>query len=66
MLSGLLGKNRDIFPKLNERLHLTTFSEIACSYIKNFGYEPFECKSESEARDSAAELIAKRRWPCYF
>lgn len=35
LLSGLLGKNRDIFfPKLNERLHLTTFSEIACSYIK--------------------------------
>ena len=67
LLSGLFGKNRDIFfPKLNEKLHLITFSEIACSYIKYFGYEPFECKSESEARDSAAQLIAKRRWPCYF
>ena len=29
LLSGLLGENRDIFfPKLSEKLHLITFSEI--------------------------------------
>ena len=67
LLSGLLGKNRDIFfPKLSEKLNLTTFSEIAKSYLKERGYEPYECQSENEARDKAEELIAKKRWPCYF
>jgi len=67
LLSGVLGKNRDIFfPKLSEKLHLITFSEIAVRYLRERGYEPFECASEDEARDRAAELIAKKQWPCYF
>lgn len=67
LLSGLFGNNRDIFfPKLSEKLHLITFSEIAIRYLKERGYEPFECESECEARDRADELIANRRWPCYF
>ena len=67
LLSGLLGNNRDIFfPKLSEKLHLITFSEIAVRYLRSSGYEPFECQSEDEARDRAKELIAKKKWPCYF
>lgn len=67
LLSGLLGQNRDIFfPKLSEKLHLITFSEIAKSYLKERGYKPYECQSEEEARDKAEELIAKKCWPCYF
>ena len=67
LLSGLLGKNRDIFfPKLNEKLHLITFSEIAKSFLKARGYKPYECQSENEARDKVEELIAKNCWPCYF
>lgn len=67
LLSGLLGENRDIFfPKLSEKLHLITFSEIAKSYLKERGYKPYECQSEKEARDKAGELIAKKCWPCYF
>ena len=67
LLSGLLGNNRDIFfPKLSEKLHLTKFSEIAISYLKVRGYEPFECASELDARNMATELIAKKKWPCYF
>ena len=67
MLSGLLGKNRDIFfPKLSEKLHLITFSEIAVRYLEERGYEPYECGSEDEARDRAEELIADNQWPCYF
>ena len=59
LMSCLLGENRDIFfPKLSEQLHLTTFSDIAERYIKNLGYEPFECSTEQEARDRADELIA--------
>ena len=67
LLSGLLGENRDIFfPKLSEKLHLITFSEIAVRYLREQGYEPYECESEDEARDRAEELIANKQWPCYF
>ncbi len=67
LLSGLLGDNRDIFfPKLSEKLHLITFSEIAARYLREHGYEPYECESEDEARDKAEELIANKQWPCYF
>ena len=67
LLSGLLGNNRDIFfPKLSENLHLITFSEIAVRFLRDRGYEPYECASEDEARDRAEELIAKKQWPCYF
>ena len=67
LLSGLLGNNRDIFfPKLSEKLHLITFSEIAVRYLSERGYEPYECESEDEARDRAEELIANKQWPCYF
>lgn len=67
LMSCLLGENRDIFfPKLSEKLHLTTFSEIAVKYLESLGYDAFACSSEDEARARAAELIAARRWPCYF
>ena len=67
LMSGLFGENRDIFfPKLSEKLHLITFSEIAISYLKTMGYEPHECESENEAREYSEELISNKRWPCYF
>lgn len=67
LLSGLLGENRDIFfPKLNENLHLITFSEIAVRYLDGLGFEAYECSTEDEARDRADELIRCKRWPCYF
>lgn len=67
LLSGLLGNNREIFfPKLSEKLHLITFSEIAVRYLMEREYEPYECESEDEARDRAKELIANKKWPCYF
>ena len=67
LMSCLLGENRDIFfPKLSEQLHLTTFSDIAVRYIEGLGFTPHPCDSEDEARDRAAELIAAKRWPCYF
>ena len=67
LLSGLLGSNRDIFfPKLSDKLHLITFSEIAIRYLMARGYEPHQCETESEARERAPELIATKKWPCYF
>lgn len=65
--SCLLGDTRDIFfPKLSEALHLTRFSDIAVRYLENHGYTPHECSTEDEARERAAELINKRKWPVYF
>lgn len=67
LLSCLLGDNRDIFfPKLNEALNLTKFSDIAVRYLAQLGFEAFECASEDEARDRANELIRHKKWPCYF
>ena len=67
LMSCILGDNRDIFfPKLSEQLHLTTFSDIAERYINNLGYQPYHCSNEQEARDRSEELIASKKWPCYF
>lgn len=67
LLSCLLGGNRDIFfPKLSEKLHLVTFSDIAVTYLKRLGFEPYECASEDEARERADDLIREKHWPCYF
>ena len=67
LLSTLFGANRDIFfPKLDNDFHLITFSEIACKFLENLKYEPYECDSEDEARSRCHELISKNKWPCYF
>ncbi len=67
LMSCLLGENREIFfPKLSERLHLITFADIAVKYLASLGFEAVQCASEDDARTRAAELIAKKQWPCYF
>ena len=67
LMSCLLGENRDIFfPKLCEQLDLTTFSDIAERYLDALGYEPYHCSTEEEARENIQDLIASKRWPCYF
>lgn len=66
-MSCLLGENRDIFfPKLSEKLHLITFSDIAVKYLNYLGYEPLLCGSEEEARTLVDVSINKKQWPCYF
>jgi FlaA1/EpsC-like NDP-sugar epimerase len=67
LMSCILGENRDIFfPKMSAALQLTRFSDIATRYLAQLGYEAHECASEEEARARSHELIAQRRWPCYF
>ena len=67
LMSCLLGENRDIFfPKLSENLHLITFAEIAKKYLTDLGYEPFECKTEEEARKLIKTLPKEKKWPCLF
>ncbi len=67
LMSCILGENRDIFfPKLNESLHLISFSDIAVKYLKQRGYEPYLCSSEDEARELIKTLPAQGQWPCLF
>ena len=67
LLSCIFGENRDIFfPKLSEDLHLITFADIAKRYLKNLGFEPYECDTEEEARQLVKTLPDQKKWPCLF
>ncbi len=67
LMSTLFGRGGDIFfPKLNEQLHLITFAEIARRYLEDLGYEPYECRTEEEAREKMKELKVLNKWPCFF
>lgn len=67
LMSCIFGENRDVFfPKLDEKLNLISFADIAVKYLDEIGYEPYLCESEDEARDNVDELIAEKKWPCLF
>ncbi len=67
LLSGVLGKNQNIFfPKLQATLNETKFSDIAIELLKKLEYEPYFCSSEEEAKELCETLIPKRKWPCLF
>ena len=67
LMSCLLGRSRDIFfPKESEQMRLTFLHEVALSFLETHGYEPVLCETEEEARASVDDLIARRKWPCYF
>jgi len=67
LMSCIFGKNRDVFfPKLNEKLHLISFSEIAVKFLEQKGYEAYECKDEEEARLLMNKLPQQGKWPCLF
>lgn len=67
LMSCIFGENRDIFfPKLNERLHLISFADIAIKFLRAIGYEPYICSNEDEARELARTLPQKKQWPCLF
>ncbi|GAA3982587.1 UDP-N-acetylglucosamine 4,6-dehydratase [Pedobacter ginsengiterrae] len=67
LMSCIFGENRDIFfPKLSENLHLITFAAIAIEYLKELGYEAFECENEEQARELISSLPEEGKWPCLF
>lgn len=67
LMSCIFGENRDVFfPKLDEKLNLISFADIAVKYLDEIGYEPYLCESEDEARDNVDALIAEKKWPCLF
>ena len=67
LFSCLLGSNGDIFfPKLNEDIHLSTFSSVAELYLKERGFKVKQCSTEDEARALISSLPSKGYWPCLF
>jgi len=66
-MSCIFGENRDIFfPKLNEALHLISFSDIAVKFLSSIGYEAYLCSSEDEARELITSLPELGQWPVLF
>ncbi len=67
LMSCIFGENADIFfPKLNESIHLISFSEIAVRFLREIGYEPHICKDENEARNYFDLNLNNKKWPCLF
>lgn len=67
LMSLALGNQGDIFfPKLDPDAHLLTFSAIACRFLEDKGYEPFEVSTEEAARGQTTKLIDEGKWPVYF
>ena len=67
LMSCIYGENRDVFfPKLNENLHLITFSSIALKFLDSKGYKPFICSTENEARNYFLKDHELNTWPCFF
>ena len=67
LLSCLLGKNNQIFyPIINNNLELISFSKIAENFILQYGYKPYHCNSEEQAKNKINELIKGGKWACYF
>jgi len=67
LMSAIFGGNRDIFfPKLDEKMHLVSFADIAVKYLQDKGYQPYICSSEEEARQKVHTLIQEGKYPCLF
>ena len=67
LMSCIYGNEMDIFfPKLNKKIDLINISDVAKSFVRLKGYEPFQCKSEKEARLLMKTLPSKGLWPCFF
>ena len=67
LMSCIFGENRDIFfPKLDDKLHLISFADIAVKYLQERGYEAYLCASEEEARKLMQTLPQEGKYPCFF
>ena len=67
LMSCLFGENRDIFfPKLDEALHQSSFSDIALKFLEQHGFEAHLCETEDEARALSSSLPSEGKWPCLF
>ena len=66
LMACILGNTAEIFfPKLDMKTDLINFADIFPALLKEMGYEPFICASDSEAR-SKMYLLAERKYPVYL
>ncbi len=66
LLSTFLGQNKEIFIPKIEKLKAIGFDEIAENILEAYGYKPYYCNSEEEAKSLIKKLPEKGLWPCYF
>ncbi len=66
LLSTFLGHNKEIFIPKIEKMKAIGFDEIAENILEAYGYKPYYCCSEEEAKSLIKELPEKGLWPCYF
>lgn len=66
IMSGMLGKNNEIFFPNNKQLMPMSFSSIAIKFLESKGYQAVECCSEEEARSRVGELSRQKKWPVHF
>ena len=68
LLGCFAGRNREItYSDFRPDRDMLTFSEIAKVFLRESGYEPYECASEAEALERAGKLDdSSQEWPCYF
>ncbi len=66
LLACMLGNSGEIiFPKLDPEKDLVSFKSIAIQFLKETGFEPYECSSEEEAKEKALN-ISDKKYPVYF
>jgi len=66
LMACVLGNTAEIFfPKLDMKTDLINFADIFPVLLKELGYEPFICVSDSEAR-SNMHLVEERKYPVYL
>lgn len=66
MLACILGNNGEVFfPRLGKE-KLKTFSSICDRFIEAMGYEKYQCSSDGEARQYAAEHLPGPKYPVYY
>lgn len=67
LLSTLFGKNGEIaIPIANEELALEGFEKIISNFLSFYGFEPFFCQSEEEARNWFKVNSETKKWPVYL
>jgi FlaA1/EpsC-like NDP-sugar epimerase len=67
MLACILGNSSEIFFLILQQKQVMTFSSIAISLLKEFGYEIIACSSENEALLEAEKLKkGDNKYPVYF
>jgi FlaA1/EpsC-like NDP-sugar epimerase len=67
IFSSALGGDREIFfPKAIKEMVASNFLDIATRFLNVYGYEPYICDSENEAKARQIELNQNNKWPIYL